>query len=83
MSDLEVSGAAGEMALLMQHDPENQRLVRSVSLSTSADGKSVVLIEIDARKVGIQREHRYEITTGELIALIRARVAPINVSSAT
>jgi len=77
MSDLEVNGAAGEMALLAQHDPESQRLVRSVSLSASADGKSVVLSEIDARKVGIQREHRYEITTGELIALVRAHGAEL------
>jgi len=77
MSDLDVYGAAGEMDLLVQHDPGNQRLVRRVSLSASADGKSVVLTEIDARKVGIQREHRYEITTGELIALIRAHGAEL------
>jgi hypothetical protein len=76
MSDLDVNGAAGEMALLTQHD-ENQRLVRSMTLSASTDGKSVVLSEIDARKVGIQREHRYEITTGELIALIRAHGAEL------
>jgi hypothetical protein len=77
MSDVEVNGAVGEMALLAQHDPENQRLIRSVSLSASTDGKSVLLSEIDARKVGIQREHRYEITTGELIALIRAHGAEL------
>jgi hypothetical protein len=77
MSDIEGSGAAGEMALLAQHDPESQRIVRSVSLSASADGKSVVLNEIDVRKVGIQREHHYEITTGELITLIRAHGAEL------
>ncbi len=77
MSDIEVSGAVGEMALLAQHDPETQRAVRSVGLSASADGKSVILAEIDARKVGGQREHRYEITTGELIALIRAHGAEL------
>lgn len=51
--------------------------MRWVSLSASADGKSVVLTEVDARKVGIQREHRYEVTTGELIALIRAHGAEL------
>jgi len=77
MSDIELNGAAGEMNLLTQYDPESQRLVRSVTLGASADGKSVVLAEIDDRKVGIQREHRYEITTGELIALIRAHGAEL------
>jgi hypothetical protein len=52
MSDVEVKGAAGEMDLLTQQDPENQRLVRSVSLSTSADGKSALPIEIDAPRSG-------------------------------
>jgi len=41
-------------------------------LEVSDDGKSVILVDLDERKVGIQRECRFEITTGELIALIHA-----------
>jgi len=50
---------------------------RLLRLSASEDGKSVRLIETDARKIGIQREYRFEITTGELIALIRAHGAEL------
>jgi hypothetical protein len=73
--DLTTTGSAGEMALLTQHDTETGRLFRSLYLQASDDGKSVLLIDFDERKVGIQREYRFEITTGELIALIRAHGA--------
>ena len=53
------------------------RLCRSLRLEVSDDGKSVILVDLDERKVGIQRECRFEITTGELIALIRAHGAEL------
>ena len=71
------TGAAGEMSLLNQFEDETGRLCRALRLSASADGKSVLLIDLDERKVGVQRESRYEITTGELIALIRAHGAEL------
>jgi hypothetical protein len=37
----------------------------------------VQLVECDERKAGTQREYRFEITTGELIALIRAHGAEV------
>jgi hypothetical protein len=77
MVQLTVKGAVGEMGLLTQHDSENGRLCRSLHLRASEDGKSVLLIDIDERKVGIQREYRFEITTGDLIALIRAHGAEL------
>jgi len=75
MTQLTNTGAAGEMILLAQHELERGRLCRSLRLRASADGRSVLLIDLDERKVGIQREYRYEITAGELIALIRAHGA--------
>lgn len=72
MAQLTVRGAVGEMALLAQHEAETGRLCRSLRLEARDDGKSVVLIEVDERKVGIRRESRFEITTGDLVALIRA-----------
>jgi hypothetical protein len=77
MMQLAVKGASGDMNLLTQHDAETGRLCRSLQLSASEDGKSVFLIETDERKVGIQREYRFEITTGELIALVRAHGAEL------
>ncbi|MGF6971001.1 UDP-glucose 6-dehydrogenase [Paraburkholderia sp. WC7.3g] len=77
MTELTVKGAVGGMGLLTQHETESGRLFRSLCLSASEDGKSVVLIDIDERKVGVQREYRFEITTGELIALIRAHGAEL------
>ncbi|VVD31175.1 hypothetical protein [Paraburkholderia dioscoreae] len=65
------------MGLLTQCDTETGRLCRSVHLQASGDGKSVLLVEIDERKVGLRREYRFEITTGELIALIRAQGAEL------
>ncbi len=77
MAQLTVNGASGKMGLLTQHDAETGRLCRSHTLEASDDGKSIVLVEIDERKVGIQREYRFEITTGDLIALIRAHGAEL------
>jgi hypothetical protein len=77
MTELEVNGAVGGMELLTQHETERGRLVRALRLNASGDGKSVVLTDIDERKVGVQREYRFEITTGELIALIRAHGAEL------
>ncbi|NPT61459.1 hypothetical protein GNZ13_44775 [Paraburkholderia sp. 5N] len=72
-----VKGAVGGMDLLAQHETETGRLCRSRLLVASEDGRSVLLIETDERKVGIQREYRFEITTGELIALVRAHGAEL------
>jgi len=77
MGQLAVRGASGEMGLLTQCDTETGRLCRSVHLQASGDGKSVLLVEVDERKVGLRREYRFEITTGELIALIRAQGAEL------
>ncbi|WP_429551906.1 hypothetical protein [Paraburkholderia sp. MM5477-R1] len=77
MVQLAVKGARGEMGILTQHESETGRLCRALRLVASEDGKSVLLVETDARKVGIQRETRFEITTGELIALIRAHAAEL------
>ena len=77
MVQLAVRGANGKMGLLTQHEAETDRLCRSLRLEASDDGKSVILVEVDERKVGIQREYRFEVTTGELIALIRAHGAEL------
>lgn len=77
MGQLAVRGASGEMSLLAQHETETGRPCRSLRLQASDDGKSVILVDLDERKVGIQREIRFEITTGELIALIRAHGAEL------
>jgi hypothetical protein len=71
MAKLAVRGAGGSMGLLAQHEAETGRLCRSLSLEAGDDGRSVVLVELDERKAGIPREHRIEMTTSELIALIR------------
>jgi hypothetical protein len=75
MTESTVNGAVGGMELLTQHETETGRLLRALRLNASEDGKSVVLTDIDERKVGVQREYRFEITTGELIAVVRAHGA--------
>ena len=50
---------------------------RTVRLEAAVDGKSLLLIDVDTRKPGIQREVRYEITPAELIAAIRAHGAEL------
>jgi hypothetical protein len=77
MAQLAVKGANGEMGLLAQHETETGRPCRALRLVASEDGKSVLLVETDERKAGIQRETRFEITTGELIALVRAHGAEL------
>jgi hypothetical protein len=70
-------GASGTMVLLNERDDTAGRDVRSLRLEASADGKGVLLIEVDERKPGIHREIRYEITPAELIAAIRAHGAEL------
>ena len=77
MGQLVVKGAVGGMDLLAQHETATGRLCRALRLVASEDGKSVLLVETDERKVGFQREYRFEITTGELIALVRAHGAEL------
>ncbi len=72
-----ITGAAGEMDLLTKHDVETGRVCRSVRLVASEDGKTILLVETDERKVGVQREYRFEITASELIALVRAHGAEL------
>jgi hypothetical protein len=65
-------GRSGRDGLLTQYETETGRLCRALRLVASEDGKSALLVGTDECKVGIQREYRFEITTGELIALVRA-----------
>jgi hypothetical protein len=71
------STATGAMTLLTEYDDASGQEVRSLRLEPAADGKAVLLIEIDERKPGIHREVRYEITPAELIAAIRAHGAEL------
>jgi hypothetical protein len=52
--------------------------VRVLRLEAAADGKAVLLIDVDQRKPDIHREIRYEITAAELIAAIRAHGAELH-----
>ncbi|MFC5431245.1 hypothetical protein ACFPTO_20935 [Paraburkholderia denitrificans] len=70
---MRTTGSSGTMTLLTEHDVESGRDLRSLRLESTADGKSLLLIEVDERKPGIHREVRYEITPAELIAAIRAQ----------
>jgi hypothetical protein len=71
------SPATGSMTLLTERDEATGQEVRTLRLEPAPDGKAVLLIEIDERKAGIHREVRYEITTAELIAAIRAHGAEL------
>jgi hypothetical protein len=77
-AQLKDTGAVGGMGLLTQYETETGRLCRALRLVASEDGKSALLVETDERKVGVQRDYRFEITTGELIALIRAHGAELS-----
>jgi hypothetical protein len=66
------SDAHGTLMLLTEIDPQTETISRTMHLETSADGRSVLLVALDMRKLGSQREWRVEITPEELIALIRA-----------
>ncbi|WP_233871078.1 hypothetical protein [Paraburkholderia adhaesiva] len=74
---MRTTGSSGTMTLLTEHDDANAREVRTLRLESSADGKSLLLIEVDERKPGVHREVRYEITPAELIAAIRAQGAEL------
>lgn len=69
-------GALGAMHLLAEYGDDNNPL-RGVRLEASGDSRSVILIDTDRRKSGVQRETRHEITPAELIALIRAHGAEL------
>ena len=70
------NGALGAMHLLAEYGDGNNQL-RQVRLEASGDSRSVILVDTDRRKPGVQRETRHEITPAELIALIRARGAEL------
>jgi hypothetical protein len=42
------------------------------------DGRSVLLVDTDSRRPGVQREVRYEITPAEPIAVIRTQGADVS-----
>jgi hypothetical protein len=73
MNSPHFSGAHGTLSLLTEIDPQTETIDRTIRLEASADGRSVLLVDLDARKLGSQREWRVEITPEELIALIRAQ----------
>ncbi|MFM0327752.1 hypothetical protein [Caballeronia glebae] len=70
------NGALGAMHLLAEYDAQENQL-RRVRLEASSDSRSVILVDTDLRRPGVQRETRHEITPAELIALIRARGAEL------
>ncbi|MFL9909960.1 hypothetical protein [Paraburkholderia sp. RL17-337-BIB-A] len=72
MNSSHFSGAHGTLSLLTEIDPQTETINRTMRLEASADGRSVLLVALDIRKPGSQREWRVEITPEELIALIRA-----------
>ncbi|MBB5429763.1 hypothetical protein OKW33_006371 [Paraburkholderia atlantica] len=71
------NGAHGAVHLLTDSDALTASVRRTVRLEAAPDGKSLVLIDVDQRKPGTQREVRYEITPAELIAAIRAHGAEL------
>jgi hypothetical protein len=72
MNSPHFSGAHGTLSLLTEIDPQTERVNRTMRLEASVDGRSVLLVALDIRKPGSQREWRVEIAPDELIALIRA-----------
>jgi hypothetical protein len=74
---MRTTGSSGAMTLLTEFDDASGRPARSLRLEATADGKSILLIDVDERKPGIHREVRYEITPAELIAAIRANGAEL------
>ena len=74
---MRVHGATGTMILMTERDDTTGQDVRVLRLEAAADGKAVLLIDVDQRKPGIHREIRYEITAAELIAAIRAHGAEL------
>jgi len=74
---MRINGATGTMILMTERDDTTGQDVRVLRLEAVADGKAVLLIDVDQRKPGIHREIRYEITVAELIAAIRAHCAEL------
>jgi hypothetical protein len=71
------NAAHGTDHLLSESDRDTASVRRTVRLEATPDGKSLLLIDVDTRKPGINREVRYEITPAELIATIRAHGAEL------
>ncbi|MFM0078768.1 hypothetical protein P0D72_07740 [Paraburkholderia sediminicola] len=63
--------ASGAMTLITEYDAAGSS-VRVLRLESSADGKAVLLTEVDERKPGIHREVRYEITPSERVSARKA-----------
>ena len=72
MNSLHFSGSHGTLSLLTEIDPQTETINRTMRLEASVDGRSVLLVALDIRKLGSQQEWRVEITPEELIALSRA-----------
>jgi hypothetical protein len=70
-------GARGSIELSTSYDDESTRLTRSIQLAASEDGKTLRLIDVDERRLGIQRAFRFEIAVDELVALVRANGAEL------
>jgi hypothetical protein len=77
MTTSSTKGAHGAVYLMTETDAAAATVRRTVRLEAAADGKSLLLIDVDTRKPGIHREVRYEITPAELIAAIRAHGAEL------
>jgi hypothetical protein len=73
-----IAGAHGTLQLLTETDPASQMIRRAVRLEAAPDGRSVLLVDTDSRRPGLQREVRYEITPAELIAAIRTQGADVS-----
>jgi hypothetical protein len=73
-----IAGAHGALQLLTETDPASEMIRRAVRLEAAPDGRGVLLVDTDARRSGLQREVRYEITPAELIAVIRAQGADVS-----
>ncbi|MFP3586335.1 hypothetical protein SCB29_22110 [Paraburkholderia sp. SIMBA_055] len=69
-------GASGGMMLRTEYDLAGSP-IHVLRLESATNGKAVLLLEVDERKLGIHREVRYEITPSELIAAIRANGAAL------
>ena len=78
MNSPHFSGTHGTLSLLTEIDPQTETINRTMRLEASADGRSVLLVAVDMRKLGSQREWRAEITPEELIALIRAHSTEVS-----
>jgi len=72
MNSAHLSGTHGTLSLLTEIDPQTETINRTMRLEASADGRSMLLVAVDMRKLGSQREWRVEITPEELVALVRA-----------